>query len=160
MYDYNWNPYTIDPSSYTQQALAPQQGGQPVMPQMQAEQKYFGPMHQALGDYFQQGLGQQLAMPGLLSEMQNNPALAQQVGGLLGSTYTPAYYAPNRIDWQNAKDVAKNMPKGWGDGTKGGGGGRHNTPTTVAPAHFFTDPVHALPTTAASYGTYGVAHGG
>ena len=38
-------------------------------------------------------------VPGLLSAMQNNPTLAQQVGGLLGSYFQPNPPAVYRTDW-------------------------------------------------------------
>jgi hypothetical protein len=107
MYDYSWNPYTIDPGMYVQQALAPMQGGMPQMPQMQGEQKSFGPTHGALSNYFQQALQNQLGVPGLLHQMQQNPALAQQIGGLLGQNYTPPAMNPYHIDWAAAEAVAK-----------------------------------------------------
>ena len=103
MYDFSWNPYTIDPGAYAQQALQPMQGGQPQMPQMQAEQKSYGPTHGALSDYFQQALQRQLGVPGLLNQMQEDPALAQQVGGLLGGSYTPPAVAPYHINWAAAQ---------------------------------------------------------
>jgi hypothetical protein len=111
MYNYDWNPYAVDPSQYVSQALQPMQGGQPQMAQAVPEQKYFGPAHEALSNYFTQSLGQQLSVPGLLGAMQNNPALAQQIGGLLGGSYTPSAYSPYRIDWNAAQDIANRMPQ-------------------------------------------------
>jgi len=113
MYNYDWNPYAIDPSRYITQALEPMQGGQPQMAQAKPEQKYFGPAHEALSNYFTQSLGQQMSVPGLLGVMQNNPALAQQIGGLLSASYTPQAYTPYRIDWKAAQDVANRMPQNY-----------------------------------------------
>ena len=113
MYNYDWNPYAIDPSQYVSQALQPMQGGQPEMAQAKPEQKYFGPAHEALSNYFNQALMQQIGVPGLLGAMQNNPALAQQVGGLLGGSYTPTAPAPYNIDWNAATEAAKAMPQGF-----------------------------------------------
>jgi hypothetical protein len=113
MYNYDWNPYAIDPTQYISQALQPMQGGQPQMAQAQPEQKYFGPAHEALSNYFTQSLGQQLNVPGLLGAMQNNPALAQQVGGLLGGSYTPPAHTPYHINWAAAQDVANRMPQNY-----------------------------------------------
>ena len=109
MYNYDWNPYVIDPSQYVQQALEPVQGNQPVMPQMTPEQKYFGPAHEALSNYFQQAIARQLGVPGLLSEMQQNPGMAQQIGGLLGGAYTPQSFPHDTIDWAKAAETAKAM---------------------------------------------------
>jgi hypothetical protein len=81
------------------------------MAQAKPEQKYFGPAHEALSNYFTQSLGQQNAVPGLLNSMQNNPALAQQIGGLLGGSYTPQAYSPYSIDWAAAQEVANRMPQ-------------------------------------------------
>jgi len=113
MYNYNWNPYAIDPTQYISQALQPMQGGQPQMAQAQPEQKYFGPAHQALSNYFTQSLGQQVNIPGLLGAMQNNPELAQQIGGLLNTSYTPPAPTPYRVDWKAAQDVANRMPQNY-----------------------------------------------
>jgi hypothetical protein len=119
MYNYDWNPYAIDPSQYITQAQQPMQGGQPQMAQAQPEQKYFGPSHEALSNYFTQSLGQQVQMPGLLNAMQNDPALAQQVGGLLGGSYTPRAYIPQRVDWRAAQQTADLMPQNFvGDEAK------------------------------------------
>lgn len=119
MYNYDWNPYAIDPTQYITQAQQPMQGGQPQMAQAQPEQKYFGPSHEALSNYFTQSLGQQLQMPGLLSAMQNNPALAQQVGGLFNDSYTPRAYIPQRVDWRAAQQTADLMPQNFvGDEAK------------------------------------------
>lgn len=106
-YNFDWNPYTIDPSMYVQQALQPMQGGMPQMPEMSPEQKNFGPTHAALSDYFQQALAHQLGVPGLLNQMQQNPELAQQIGGLLGGSYTPPAVSPYHIDWAKAAETAK-----------------------------------------------------
>ena len=106
MYDFSWNPYTIDPSLYVQQALQPLAGGQPQMPEMKSEQKFYGPTHGALSNYFQQALQRQLAVPGLLNEMQQRPALAQQIGGLLGGSYTPPAISPYHITWPGAANSA------------------------------------------------------
>ena len=98
-------PYTIDPASYAQaaqQLMTPQQ--MPAMPQaihggasqampftamLPGAPQYYGPTHQALSNALQAQLAQSLLVPGLLSAMQNNPTLAQQVGGLLGSYFQP-----------------------------------------------------------------------
>lgn len=113
MYNYDWNPYAIDPTQYISQALQPMQGGQPQMAQAQPEQKYFGPAHQALSNYFTQSLGQQVNIPGLLGAMQNNPELAQQIGGLLNTSYTPPAPKPYHVDWKAAQDVANRMPQNY-----------------------------------------------
>ncbi|CAB5170301.1 hypothetical protein UFOVP155_16 [uncultured Caudovirales phage] len=111
MYEYDWNPYAVDISQIPHQALQLQQGQQPQMAQAIPEQKYFGPAHEALSNYFSQSLSNQNAVPGLLNAMQNNPDLAQQVGGLFSDQYTPPASAPNRIDWAAAQDVANRMPQ-------------------------------------------------
>ena len=113
MYNYDWNPYAIDPSQYITQALEPMQGGQPQMAQAKPEQKYFGPAHEALSNYFNQALMQQMNVPGLLGAMQNDPALAQQIGGLLGNQYTPPSVPHFNIDWNAATETAKAMPQGY-----------------------------------------------
>jgi hypothetical protein len=113
MYNYDWNPYAIDPTQYISQALQPMQGGQPEMAQAKPEQKYFGPAHETLSNYFNQALMQQMNVPGLLGAMQNNPALAQQIGGLLNNSYTPPAVSPYRIDWNAATQVANAMPEGF-----------------------------------------------
>lgn len=113
MYNYDWNPYAIDPSRYITQALEPMQGGQPQMAQAVPEQKYFGPAHEALSNYFTQSLANQINVPGLLGAMQNNPALAQQIGGLLSTAYTPQAYSPYHIDWKAAQDIANRMPQNY-----------------------------------------------
>ena len=61
--------------------------------------QYYGPTHQALSNALQAQLAQSLLVPGLLSAMQNNPTLAQQVGGLLGSYFQPNPPAVYRTDW-------------------------------------------------------------
>jgi hypothetical protein len=113
MYNYDWNPYAIDPSQYITQALEPMQGSQPQMAQAKLEQKYFGPAHEALSNYFTQALMQQMSVPGLLGAMQNDPALAQQIGGLLGNQYTPPSVPHFNIDWNAATATAKAMPQGY-----------------------------------------------
>lgn len=113
MYNYDWNPYAIDPSQYVSQALQPMQGGQPQMAQAQPEQKYFGPAHEALSNYFNQSMMQQLSVPGLLGAMQNDPALAQKIGGLLNTSYTPASYQPFVVDWKAAQETANRMPQNY-----------------------------------------------
>lgn len=63
---------------------------------------YFGPTHQMLVESFQQSLGKQNAVQGLLSAMQADPALARQVGGLLASAYSPTQASNfKRLDWNS-----------------------------------------------------------
>lgn len=76
-------PYSINPNSYAQQALTPQATTPPV--QAQATPAMRGPANQALYDQLHGALQQQNAVPGLLAQMQANPAMAQQVGGLLAA---------------------------------------------------------------------------
>ena len=97
------NPYSVDPSTYISQATAPMQGGMPQFAQMTPANyggnNYYGPTHQALSQAFQSALQQQIGVPGLLSQMQANPAMAQQVGGLLGSSFAPPAYSHYTADW-------------------------------------------------------------
>ena len=106
MYDFSWNPYTIDPSLYVRQALAPLPETQPQMPEMMQEHKSYGPTHAALSNYFQQALLHQIAVPGLLAQMQQEPKVAQQIGGLLGGSYTPPAISPYQITWPGAAPAA------------------------------------------------------
>ena len=48
-----------------------------------------GPSHDLLQQQFRQSLQQQNGVQGLLQQMIGNPAMAQQMGGLLGAVYTP-----------------------------------------------------------------------
>ena len=84
-------PYSINPNSYAQQALTPQPVTPPV--QAQATPAMRGPANQALYDQLHGALQQQNAVPGLLAQMQANPAMAQQVGGLLAANPAP----PNQL---------------------------------------------------------------
>jgi hypothetical protein len=94
-------PYTIDPAFYVQaaqQLMMPQQ--MPTMPRMlPGVPKYYGPTHEALSNALQAQLMGSLSVPGLLSALQNNSTLAQQVGGLLGSYFQPNPPAVYRTDW-------------------------------------------------------------
>lgn len=114
------NPYSVDPSSYISQATAPMAGGMPQFAQMTPAsynaQSFYGPTHQALSQAFQGALQQQLGVPGLLAQMQADPAMAQKVGGLLGSTFTPPATTPYHIDWQGYdKQVADAAAKAAAD---------------------------------------------
>lgn len=113
-YGYAPNPYAQDPLALIAQAM--QQGATPQMPtfaQATPEQKSFGPAHGMLRDYFSQALGQQLQVPGLLSLMQGDPALAQSIGGLLTNAYTPpAPPSPYTIDWAAAEAAGQAMEGG------------------------------------------------
>jgi Hom_end-associated Hint len=97
------NPYSVDPSTYISQATAPMAGGMPQFAQMTPANyggnSYYGPTHAALSQAFQQALQQQIGVPGLLAQMQANPAMAQRVGGLLGSSFTPPAYPHYTADW-------------------------------------------------------------
>ncbi|CAB4124592.1 hypothetical protein UFOVP62_15 [uncultured Caudovirales phage] len=107
-YNFDWNPYTIDPSMYVQQALTPMPYAPAQMPEMTPERKSFGPMHETLHGYFQQALMNQLAVPGLLNQWQNDAGAAQHAGGLLGGYYTPSIAEqPYHIDWAKAAATAK-----------------------------------------------------
>lgn len=113
-YPYATNPYNIDPLSFIAQSM--QQGQpmqQPSFPQMAPEQKSFGPAHDMLQDYFRQALMRQMAVPGLLNSMQQNPQMAQSVGGLLTNSFTPQATNPYHIDWAKAEATAKAMPTGY-----------------------------------------------
>lgn len=106
------NPYSIDPTSFIQGAVNPMQGGMPQMPQMTPAsynaQSFYGPTHAALAQAFQSALQQQLGVPGLLSQMQSNPAIAQQIGGLLSTgNYTPKAVEPYILDWKKAEEESK-----------------------------------------------------
>jgi hypothetical protein len=114
-FPYGYNPYTMDPLALIAQSQ--QQGQpvqQPVFPQMVPEQKSFGPAHSALQDYLRASLMNQISVPGLLSAMQANPQLAQQVGGLISPSFTPQAVPHYSIDWAKAADTAKAMPTGYG----------------------------------------------
>ncbi|UOF77917.1 hypothetical protein [Caudoviricetes sp.] len=95
-------PYDIDPTAFIQSALQPVQPQvQPYLPPtaMPTAPQYFGPAHQALSGALQDALMRQVSVPGLLSAMQNDPALARQIGGLFSSAYTPPAVTPYHIDW-------------------------------------------------------------
>lgn len=114
-FPYTPDPYAIDPMAFIAQAL--QQQGQPAQPaafpQMTPEQKSFGPMHGALGDYLRMSIGQQGQVPGLLQAMTQNPQMAQGLGGLLSTyAFTPQAPSPYRIDWNAAAATADRMPTG------------------------------------------------
>lgn len=107
-YGYNPpNPYQVDPLALIAQSMQMGSNAQmPPMPQMQPEQKSFGPMHENLAGYLSQALGRQTMLPGLLTAMQGNPELARQIGGLLSTPYTPPAVTPYHIDWQAAASKA------------------------------------------------------
>lgn len=99
---YQNNPYQMDPMSFIQAALQNQSQAPQAytpLPQSTPQQKSFGPMHEALQNYLSQQLMANNAVPGLLTAMQNDPSLAQQVGGLMGNTYSPQYVTPGRTSF-------------------------------------------------------------
>ena len=99
--------YDQPPLSFIQQALLSQLGGAPsggyvpinadLKPAPQAP-SYYGPTHRALSQAFQSALMHQMAVPGLLAQMQANPALASQVGGFGMQAYTPTF-PKTGINW-------------------------------------------------------------
>lgn len=87
--------YDQPPLSIFQQALMSQLGGAPApqvsynyMPEPAAP-TYYGPTHKALSEAFKTSLTNQMAVPGLLSQMMNDPALAARLGGFALQSYTP-----------------------------------------------------------------------
>jgi len=98
-------PFDAPPDGYIQQSLTPQQGFTP-MPQMTPQSYgggFHGPAHQMLHGALQASLAHSLGVPGLLAAMQSNPALAQQIGGLLSPQHPVmpglAGSSPYRVDW-------------------------------------------------------------
>lgn len=102
MTDSFW-PYNVAPLSFVPQ-VPPPQATQPVMPQMTPA--FHGPAHQALYDHLHSALQQQNAVPGLLAQMQADPAMAQRIGGLLGG-------APNSGIIDQGNTNATQMPTPW-----------------------------------------------
>jgi len=121
--------YDQNPLSYLQQALLSQMGGAPAggyvpisaelrQPAPAPQQSFYGPTHQALSEAFGKALQQQMAVPGLLSQMQNDPAMASRIGGFKLQSYTPNV-PQTGINWNPpaAPAAAPAMPSanGWLD---------------------------------------------
>lgn len=92
-------PYDVNPQTYVDQALTPMAPRSYAPLPSMTPASYHGPTHQALSESLRAALGQQAGVPGLLSSMMADPALARQTGGfgLLNFTPpapTPYHYTP------------------------------------------------------------------
>ncbi len=112
-------PYDLTP----QQLLAPVQQSwmtnNPVsFPQMTPASRSYGPGQDQLWGNLQGALQRQLDVPGLLSQMMSNPAMAQRLGGLLSTQQGAGpQMAPAQSAWSyQPQQAAPVAPMGGGGG--------------------------------------------
>ncbi len=110
-------PYDITPQQLLQPVQQSWNTNNPVsFPQMTPAS--YGPQQGATWDAFRGSMQRQLDVPGLLSQMMSNPAMAQRLGGLLSPQRAPMpQMAPAQSAWSSQPQQAP-----WAQPAAAGGG--------------------------------------